>query len=85
MSTSTRQEVHRLIDRLPDSLLADLLHWLQSRKLWNVAPSMRPQAVIQPRYTPVKLADLWQGISIDEQDIQLARQSIWAGFGESLW
>lgn len=79
-----RQEIHRLVDALPEANLADLLRWLRNQRGAPAAiPDQRAQNG-QPRYTPVKLAGLWQGIIISEAEMQSVRQTMWAGFGESL-
>jgi hypothetical protein len=79
MAVSYRQQAHELVDKLPDSTLADLLTWAQSRRDQQKAKSRR-----SPDFTPVALGGLWQGIRIciSEEEITRIRQEMWAGFGE---
>lgn len=40
------------------------------------------KASIPPPFTPVALAGLWQGVTVNDEDIEQVRESMWAGFGE---
>jgi hypothetical protein len=77
MAVSYRQQAHELVDKLPDSTLADLLTWVQSRRDQQKVKSKRA-----PDFTPVALGGLWQGLRISEEEITRIRQEMWAGFGE---
>jgi hypothetical protein len=77
MAVSYRQQAHELVDKLPDSTLADLLTWVQSRRDQQKGKSKR-----DPDFTPVALGGLWQGLRISEEEIICIRQEMWAGFGE---
>jgi hypothetical protein len=77
MAVSYRQQAHELVDKLPDSTLADLLTWAQSRRDQQKVKSKRV-----PDFTPVAMGGLWQGLRISEDEITRIRQEMWAGFGE---
>jgi hypothetical protein len=77
MTVSYRQQAHALVDKLPDSTLADLLTWAQSRRDQQQVTSKRT-----PDFTPVALGGLWQGLRISKEKITRIRQEMWAGFGE---
>ncbi len=78
-----RQEIHQLIDALPESTLMDLRRWLRNQRVKPAVLVDEQSGQIQPRYTPVRLAGLWHGITIDDDEIHAVRQTMWAGFGES--
>jgi len=84
MSSMLRQELHRLIDALPDTLLAEIANWLRSARLLLPLSVKEPSAPLTTPYTPVKLGGLWQTVSISDQDLTEARQTIWKGFGEQI-
>ena len=77
MTVSYRQQAHELVDKLPDSTLADLLTWVQSRRDQQKVQNKRT-----PDFTPVALGGLWQGLRISEEELTRIRQEMWAGFGE---
>jgi hypothetical protein len=37
----------------------------------------------RPRYVPVRLGGLWEGVEITEQDIAEARREIWGKLGDT--
>ena len=77
MAVSYRQQAHELVDKLPDSTLADLLTWVQSRRDQQKVKNKRASD-----FTPIALGGLWQGLRISEEEIARIRQEMWAGFGE---
>lgn len=78
-----RQEVHHLVDTLPEARLAELVRWLRSQRIERATAASQPAESSPPRYTPVRLAGLWEGVIIGDDDLREVRQTMWAGFGES--
>jgi len=66
-----RQEIHRLVDALPEANLADLLRWLRHQRGELAAIPDQQAQNGQPRYTPVNLAGLWQGVTISDTDVTI--------------
>lgn len=79
MSTISRRDLHRFIDRLPESSLAEVARFLEFIffKLGEKPDSASP-------YVPVALGGLWQGLTITDEDIMAVRQEMWRGFGEEV-
>lgn len=60
------------------------------RQTFNSAKSVKPdrqlsQETSEPHkntpFTPLALAGLWQGVTVDDEDIEKVREMMWTGFG----
>lgn len=70
-----RQQLHSLIDTLPDSQLAEAQDWLQ-----QFSRRHRANDGAAAPFVPVILGGLWKGDIVDEGDVLAVRREMTASF-----
>jgi hypothetical protein len=68
----TREELHKMIDRLSPDQQMEVARYLAAAGSGN-GP-----------YEPIRLGGLWRGIEISESDLEAARRERWGGFPRAL-
>lgn len=74
-----RQQLHSLIDTLPDSQLVEARHWLQEFRQRH-----RANGETSTPFVPVALGGLWKGESVNDDDLVAVRKEMTADFLEGL-
>lgn len=79
MAVAERQQLHSLIDSLPDSQLAEVQNWLQT-----LSHRHRTNGGASTPFVPVVLGGLWEGDVVSDDDINAVRQQMTASFLKGL-
>ncbi len=79
MSTVSRTDLYHLIDQLPEAVLPEVARFLEFMRF-----KLKTDLSLATPYVPVALGDLWQGVTITDDDITTVRHEMWQGFGETV-
>ena len=75
--TELKQQIAQALDTLPEDKLSEVALFLEYLQYKQGRRSTQ-----QTPYIPIKMENLWAGVTITESDIDEVRREMWQGFGD---